>query len=85
MDIFYTIGGESSRSISLDWEVTATNSLISHNDKSPFFSINPNENYQNVQIGIQTKNRCGCSDWKWKVFSVKGATGGVIGGIIIPY
>lgn len=68
----------------LAWDVTATNSLISHSGTQPKFNINPNQNYGYIQIGIKAENQCGCSQWKWKIFSVDGATGGGIGGIIHP-
>jgi subtilisin family serine protease len=68
----------------LNWDVTATNSLISHNGTQPKFNINPNQNYGHIQIGIKAENQCGCSQWKWKTFSVDGASGGGIGGIIHP-
>lgn len=68
----------------LPWEVSATNSLIRHSYNSPKFDINPNQNYGNIQIGIRTENECGCSNWKWKTFSVEGATGGGVGGILNP-
>jgi secreted trypsin-like serine protease len=66
------------------WDVTATNSLISHSGTQPKFNINPNQNYGYIQIGIKAENECGCSQWKWKTFSVDGASGGGIGGIIHP-
>lgn len=66
------------------WEVTATNSLISHSWKQPKFSINPNQNYGRIQIGVRAENECGCSQWKWNTFSVDGASGGGIGGIVHP-
>lgn len=66
------------------WEVATTNSLISHSSYKPKFNINPNQNYGYIQIGIKVENQCGCSQWKWKTFSVDGATGGGIGGIIHP-
>jgi secreted trypsin-like serine protease len=68
----------------LNWDVTATNSLISHSGTQPKFNINPNQNYGYIQIGIKAENQCGCSQWKWKTFSVDGASGGDIGGIIHP-
>ena len=66
------------------WEVTATNSFLSHSWKQPKFNINPNQNYGSIQIGIRAENKCGCSNWKWKTFSVNGATGSGKGGTIFP-
>ncbi len=68
----------------LNWAVTATNSLISHSGTQPKFNINPNQNYGYIQIGIKAENQCGCSQWKWKTFSVDEATDGDVGGIIHP-
>ncbi len=68
----------------LNWAVTATNSLISHSGTQPKFNINPNQNYGYIQIGIKAENQCGCSQWKWKTFSVDEASDGDVGGIIHP-
>ncbi len=64
--------------------MTATNSLISHNGNRPKFNINPNQNYRGIKIGIRARNNCGCSDWKWKGFTVQGGNKGDPGGSLVP-
>lgn len=67
------------------WNITATGSAVRHEEGSHIAYIQPNQNWGQIQIGIQIFNECGATPWKWQTFNVEDAGGGGGGrGIIYP-
>ena len=55
-----------------EWQIP--NSLIRNYTDTAFKDVNPNYSGQ-LNIGVRAWNECGCSDWKYQLFSVGGGSG----------
>ncbi|MCZ8331640.1 MAG: hypothetical protein O9282_10040 [Flavobacterium sp.] len=61
-------------SYDLDYEWQIPHSLVRNYDDTAFKDVNPNIDGQ-ISIGVRAFNDCGCSDWKYQLFTVGGGSG----------
>lgn len=68
--LIYVNSGE--YNFTYEWQIP--NSLIRNYTDTAYKDVNPNYSGQ-LNIGVRAWNECGCSDWKYQLFSVGGGSG----------
>lgn len=68
--LIYANSGE--YNFTYEWQIP--NSLIRNYTDTAYKDVNPNYSGQ-LNIGVRAWNECGCSDWKYQLFSVGGGSG----------